>query len=113
MPKTSVTQGTPLSAFGAKLYLQDIKGVDLSPYKNLSKAPVDKAEIYGQTLDNLLAQYSIVSQLLGSVDLLRAALDGDDECKASTEDQQILSNLQSTIDVLHEVIVEKFAPKPR
>lgn len=113
MSKTSVTQGTPLSAFGAKLYFQDNQGVDLSPYKNLSKAPVDRAEIYGQTLDNLLAQYSIVSQVLGSVDLLRVALEEEDKSKVSAEDQQVLSNLQSTIDVLHEVIVEKFAPKPR
>jgi hypothetical protein len=113
MSEAPVNQGTPLSAFGAKLYFYNNQGVDLSPYKNLSKAPVDKAEIYGQTLEDLLTQYSIVNQLFGSVDLLRVALERDDNSKVSSEDQEVLSNIQRTIDILHEVIVEKFAPRPR
>lgn len=101
-----------IDIYGAKVLLDEKQALDLSPFLNLADTRIQKGAIYGQTLTQLVAQLSILSQILGSVDLLEMALEGSDR-KPSEEDKRIHGNLQHAIDTVAEVIVEKFSPKPR
>jgi len=110
-PKSdAINPGTPLKAFGTQLYFFE-EETNLTPYLKLAKAPVCKAEIYGQTIEQLLAQLAVISQLLGSIELLRTAVKNDKPI--SPKDELVIQNVAETVSILKDVIVEKFAPRPR
>lgn len=102
----AINPSTPLKAFGAQLYFFE-EETNLTPYLKLAEAPVCKAEIYGQTIEQLLAQLAVMSRLLGSIERLR------NDKPILPEDELVLQNVAETVSILKDVIVEKFAPKPR
>jgi hypothetical protein len=108
----AINPGTPLKAFGAQLYFFE-EETNLTPYLKLAEAPVCKAEIYGQTIEQLLAQLAVMSQLLGSIELLRIAVFDKNNKPIPPEDELVIQNVAETVSILKDVIVEKFAPKPR
>lgn len=101
-----------IDIYGAKVLLDEKQALDLSPFLDLANTKVEKGSIYGQTLSQLVAQLSILSQILGSVDLLEMALDGSQH-KPTEEDKRVHANLQHAIDLVAEVLLEKFSPRPR
>ena len=109
----STPPGWPvINMYGAKVLLDEKQALDLSPFLNLANTRVEKGSIYGQTLSQFVAQLSILSQILGSVDVLEMALEGS-EHKPTEEDKRVHANLQHSIDLVAEVILEKFSPRPR
>lgn len=108
----AINSGTPLKAFGTQIYFFEDE-VDLAHYTEISKRPVCRAAIYGQTLEQLVHQLSIMSQILGSIELLRIAVYEKNDKPVSAEDELALQNVNETVAILRDVIVEKFAPKPR
>jgi hypothetical protein len=102
----------PLKVFDAELYFFNDE-VDLSPYLNVAKEPVCKDIIYGQSIEQLLNQLSTMSQLLGWIELLRATLYETPDKAVSTEDELVLKNVSKTVNILKDVIVEKFGPRVR
>jgi len=107
-----INPGTPLKAFGAQLYFFE-EGTNLTPYLKLADAPVCREEIYGQTMEQLLSQLTIISQLLGSIEILRIAVFDKNDKPILPEDELVLQNVTETVHILTDVIVEKFAPRPR
>lgn len=108
----AINSGTPLKAFGAELYFFK-EETNLTPYLKLAEAPVCKAEIYGQTIEQLLAQLAVMSKLLGSIEVLRIAVFDKNDKPIPPEDELVIQNVAETVSILNDVIVEKFAPKPR
>lgn len=99
-----------IKLFGSKVFLSE--EVCMDAYLNITKEPVRKEDIYGQTLPELLDQLTLLSQILGAVDVLRQAVEGTSHA-ATSEDLQSLDNVQGAIKLLREVINEKFAPRVR
>lgn len=101
-----------IDIYGAKVLLDDKQALDLSPFLDIANTQVEKGSIYGQTLSQFIAQLCILNQILGSVDVLKTAMESS-EHKPTEQDERVYSNLQHAIDLLAEVVVEKFSPRPR
>jgi len=109
---SAVNFDTPLKPFGAQLYFFE-EDTNLTPYLKLAEAPVCKDEIYGQTMEQLLAQLAVMNQLLGSIELLRTTVFDKNDKPISPKDKLTLQNVIETVGILKDVIVEKFGSRVR
>lgn len=99
-----------ISLFGSKVVFQGDVSMDL--YLNIASKPILKEDIYGQTLFELTTQLGVLSEILGATNVIRSACEGTDR-EAKPDDLAALGNVQAAADLLREVIVEKFSPRPR
>lgn len=76
---------------------------------------IRKDEIYGMDLQGLLDLLTVLSSVSGGAGLLHEALYHDKEggrSGISAADRLILENLNASVSVVHEVILEKFTRRP-
>jgi hypothetical protein len=101
---TVIDEGKNMRLFGAKFIFNKDMQV---PESFVSGQVIRKEEVYPMDLDDLLHLLSVVSSVSGGAYLLsEAAEQGGSELTA--EDQETLSNLTSSVELLRSVISEKF-----
>ena len=66
------------------------------------EGPVDRDHIYGNDLDTLLTQLSAVNVAVGMYRALKAT------GQMSADDERIYANCQASVDIIRQVILEKF-----
>ena len=106
--ESPATPESIIDIYGAKVLLDEKQAIDLSPFLNIANTRVNKGDVYDQSLYQLVAQVSILSQILGSVDVLKSALEGSDR-QPSPEDEGVYANLQHAVDTTVAVLREKIA----
>lgn len=67
-----------------------------------TQGPIDRDHIYGNTLEVLLTQLSAVNVAVGMYRALKAT------GQMSAEDERIYNNCQASVDIIRQVILEKF-----
>ena len=101
-----------LSVLGIKIILND---PELQLYTSLNDRKICKDEIYGQDLRTLLKQLTVLNHVAGALELIESVYPPLKQNK--TKDRAVkgktMDNLRHAIDLLEEVILEKFTPKPR
>ncbi len=101
-----------LSVLGTKIPLND---PELQLYTSLNDRKICKEDIYGQALGTLLKQFAVLNHVAGALELIKSVYPPLKQNK--TKDRVVgskeMDNLRHAIDLLEEVILEKFTPKPR
>lgn len=95
-----------IDVYGAKIVLDEKQALDLNPFLDIANRKVELQEIYGQPISQLVAQLSILSQILGSVDILASALENS-EHKPTEEDNRVYGNLQHAVDTTAQALLER------
>lgn len=78
-------------------------------FSALRDGPIEKNEIYGETLSNLIIQLEFLSRLAGALDFVKRTL----EAKMPARDGKMLDNIELSVQILMDVLNEKFGPRPR
>lgn len=101
-----------LAASGTKILLKD---PELQLYTNLDDRKIRKDEIYGQDLRTLLKQLTVLNHVAGALELIESVYPPlkQNKTKDLAVNGKTMGNLRHAIDLLQEVILEKFTPKPR
>lgn len=76
-------------------------------FADLRKAPVDSTKIYGETLQHLIIQLEFLSRLAGALDFVSRTL----EAQMPAGDAKLLAHIEESVEIVENVISEKFTPK--
>lgn len=101
-----------LSVLGTKIILND---PELQLYTSLNDRKIRKDDIYSQALGTFLKQFAVLNHVAGALESIKSVYPPLKQNK--TKDRVVgskeMDNLRHAIDLLEEVILEKFTPKPR
>jgi hypothetical protein len=78
-------------------------------FSSLRESPVNRDAIYGETLERLIAQLEFVARMAGTLGFVDKSLGAE----MSPEDTKLYSNIEQSVQIISDVIVEKFRPRPR
>lgn len=84
-------------------------GMLVKYFGSLRKEPVNRHDIYGETLHVLVVQLEFLSRLAGTFDFVSRTL----EAQFPEEDAQLLKNIETSVTTIMDVINEKFGPRVR
>jgi hypothetical protein len=78
-------------------------------FSSLREAEINKNDIYGETLKNLVAQLVFLCRMSGAMGVLHQTL-GE---TMSSQDIMLYRNVDRSSETIAETIIEKFKPIPR
>ena len=81
----------------------------LAYFSALREGPVNRDAIYGESLERFVAQLVFVARMAGTLDFVKNSLGA----QMSESDAKLLNHVEQSVEIISDVIVEKFRPRPR
>lgn len=78
-------------------------------FSSLRESPVNKNTIYGESLQHLVAQLEFLARMAGTLGFVDKTLGAE----MSPEDTKLYSNIEQSVEIVTDTIIEKFKPIPR